>query len=144
MKSKFLFLLMLPLFLLAGCSKEDDNPADDYGDKTVDDAYYVRYEVSMPLENIPSYPHPKEVTYIDEEGEQSFKTMESSWSATYGPFRKHTKLYLNVIAGDGVIKVNDWYARLYVSRNNHPFIIKAEDRAEDSASSLSLSYTIDF
>ena len=137
MKSKFLFFLMLPLFLLAGCSKEDDNPADDYDDKTVDDAYYVRYEVSMPLENIPSYPHPKEVTYIDEEGEQSFKTMESS-------FRKHTKLYLNVIAGDGVIKVNDWYARLYVSRNNHPFIIKAEDRAEDSASSLSLSYTIDF
>lgn len=144
MKSKFLFLLMLPLFLLAGCSKEDDNPADDYDDKTEEAVYYVRYEVSMPLEYIPSYPHPKEVTYIDEEGEQSFETMESSWSATYGPFRKYTKLYLNVIAGGGVIKVNDWYARLYVSRNNHPFVIKAEDSAEDGASSLSLSYTIDF
>lgn len=142
MKSKFLFFLMLPLFLLAGCSKEDDNPADDYGDKTVDDAYYVRYEVHIEPQS-QSATRLKEITFMSERGLQSFKTSASDWNAIYGPFAKGDSLCLKVKESKGFPIDGSSYARLFVSRNSEPFVVKAEQISTSDAY-LSLSYTIDF
>ena len=143
MKSKFLFLLMLPLFLLAGCSKEDDNPADDYDDKTEEAVYYVRYEVSMDYHLYQSTTRLKEITFMSDNGLQSFKTSESYWEATYGPFAKGDSLCLQVKGDNGFVIAGTCYARLFVCRNSEPFVVKAE-QVSSSDAYLSLSYTIDF
>lgn len=130
MKSKFLFLLMLPLFLLAGCSKEDDNPADDYDDKTEEAVYYVRYEVSMPNSLDEASATLKYVTFVSERGILDFSTTRDSWSGIFGPFKKGDNVYLEVQSSEQV--EGDWYACLSVSRGIEPFVLKDEDFSKGS------------
>lgn len=134
MKIRFLLFALLSTFALFGCSIENENINE----------YYVKYEVYMPLGWSDRYPSSRKITFITEQGEQSISTSESEWEGTYGPLKKGAHLYLKAEAESGGIRTDvEYYARLSVSRNDEPFVVKGEQRME-SVSSLSVSYTIDY
>ena len=63
-----------------------------------------------------------------------------SWEATYGPLKKGFTTYLKFV-NQSTYDLNQCHARIYVSREKEPFVIKAE---ESGVNSLNLSYQIDF
>ena len=138
MKIRFLLFALLSTFVLFGCSSEnEDIPLED------DNEYYVKYEVYMPLGGGFAKDGTKKITFVTEKGEESISTSKSEWEGTYGPVKKGTHLYLKAIRESGAIRNDvEYYARLSVSRNDEPFVVKGEQRLE-SVSSLSVSYTID-
>ena len=78
-------------------------------------------------------------TFTTEKGTETIKKSGSyiySWEGTYGPFKKGDKVSLLVSSA----RVN--HAIISASRNQEPFVIKAEKHTENKE--ISLSYTIDF
>ena len=122
---------MLSAFMLSSCSSKEEPQVEN------NDEYYVKYEFSMTsryiLENT--------ITFTTEKGAQSviIKGKTQSWIATYGPLKKGTKVILNTICNNNLSATSN--ARIYVSKNKDPFVIKAEDSGNHS---FDLSYTIDF
>ena len=151
-----LFIMFSTLFLI-GCSTDNDNPLDDAPptennnskDEGNDDSqkpaedvrYYVKYEVYMPL----GYDRKglKDISFITEYGEENITTSNAEWEGTYGPFKKGSRLYIKVVAKGAIRNDSEYYVRLFVSRNEEPFVIKGEQKGE-KLSTLSALYTIDF
>lgn len=124
---------MTLLFIMVGCSKDDE--------PTAEDSYYVKYEWQMSSQhsNID-----KEISFITENGKQTFTTQSYSWEGTYGPLKKGTKVYLNCICkspSEYSYSQTNNHARIYISRNKEPFVIKAE---KEGKRNITLIYTIDF
>ncbi len=153
MKFKLLFTALLSVFLITGCSTDDDTPLDneqpstensskdeesDDQQPTEEARYYVKYEWEMPS-NITME---KIISFTTEDNIESFKTTGELWEGTYGPFKKGVTIVFSCTSLDDYkyAQTNN-HARIYVSRNQEPFVIKAEDSGKHD---ISLSYTIDF
>lgn len=153
--NKYLYSFMFLLtFLTIGCSPEEENDSpiieapspdnDEQDNNSEEPRYYVKYEVYMPLGNSNLGNTSRRITFVSEDGERTLSTSNSEWEGTYGPLQKGSKLYLKVEAESGGIRTNvEYYARLSVSRDKEPFVIKGEQRAK-RVSTLYTSYTIDF
>lgn len=78
------------------------------------------------------------ITFTSENGTETVTTTALSWDGTYCPLTKGTTIRMNVAS-----KTSGEYnhARIYVSRDKEPFVIKAEDAGNHD---IALSYTIDF
>lgn len=137
-------LLIIILFsLFSSCKDESDEPTfpNSTEEKEEDVRYYVKYEIEMKTRWINTI---NTITFISDNGVQSFEAEGSkNWTATYGPISYGTKVYLK-INRDG----NEDYksggtnqARIYISKNQEPFVIKAEDSGNKD---IYLSYSIDF
>lgn len=137
-----LFALTLFLFSMSFvCCSSDDESEQENVSQEEDVRYYVKYEMEMPSLHINVT---KDISFVSENGSETFNTMDKTWEGTYGPLKKGTKLYLNVVSRSpteySYSQTNN-HARIYVSRDKEPFVIKAEDTGKHD---ISLSYTIDF
>lgn len=166
MNFKFLFSVVIFLFIMLGCSPDDDpivnnkqpvensglkdecnnqqpsKDKEDYQQLVEDIRYYVKYEVYMPLGSGYETSTSRKITFISEMGKQSFSTTSSSWEGIYGPFSANTMLYIEVEAESGGIQKDiEYYVKLSVSRNKEPFTIKREKR-EKNVRSIFTRYTI--
>lgn len=136
MERRFVLKLFAVIFFISffsSCSSNND-------DLIIEDEnnYYVKYEFKVSYGWNRNYVC--EVNYMTDHGEESFKKVGVdntnsgvSWEATYGPFRKNDKVYLKINTGwnSGLM------SRISVSKNNEPFVIKAENK-------FTLTYIIDY
>lgn len=123
-------VLMMSLFIFISCSADDDFE---------NARYYVKYEVNSNSDYGVSTN--QSIKYTSENGIEIFsqegKHVRSlKWEGTYGPFKKGDAISLFV--SNSIMKI---HARIYVSRDKEPFVIKAEDTQNNI---LSLEYQIDF
>ena len=110
--------------MFCGCSSDDDKTLP-HEDEPVQDVFYVKYEVKM---YVPSR-FKMNLIFTTDHGRQSLSTPSSTWEATYGPFKKGDAVSITASTQkSSVLSAN--YARIYVSKNNSPFGIKAEENAD--------------
>ena len=151
-KIKFLALMLVAslacvCFVACGDNKEDEpkipsqTETPTQKEEVEESRYYVKYEAQMPSKWTNTI---KTITYASEKGRQEFNTTEKSWEGTYGPLKKGDKVYLTIKSQspDEYNYVQSYNkARIYVSRDKEPFVIKAEREGRED---LTLVYTIDF
>ena len=134
-------LLLIALFpIVTACSSDDDNTEQvNKNDNSPedDDNYYVKYEVTRGVMVSYSRDELRTITYKDVGKENTIQVDHSEWDGTYGPFKKGAKVYLNV-RSYGKYNSN---ARISVSKNKEPFVIRAEERESDN---IRLSFTITY
>ena len=123
-------LLVSMIFVLLSCGKDDEPSSKD--------KYFVKYE----LKTSSQYSFSNVLVEVTTENGIQKLDVSRNWDGTFGPFEYGTPLIFNVT------KENDYYAltkftgRISVSKNNEPFVFKAEKQANGEA--LSMTYTIDF
>lgn len=134
MKKIYNLLLITALvslsLVLSSCGS--DEPKDS------SERYFVKYELKTYSQNVFS------TVDVEVTTEDGIKTMNVSrdWEAIFGPFKKGTTVSFIVKMPDGIYATTKFSGKISVSKNNDPFIYKAEDNV--SGKTLSLSYTIDF
>lgn len=103
------------------------------------DVYYVKYEVMSTTANNAYTLH---ATVNDEKNNGvSFNfAAGSQWETIIGPVQKGFNASLEVSAPTTII----FHLKIYVSKNDSPFAIKANDSSETFRTSGQLSYTIDY
>lgn len=136
---KLALVLLTATFVISFIACGSDEPK--VPEQTENTYYYIKYEIDMPSK---WYNTVKDITYVSEKGEQSFSTTEKSWEGTYGPLKKGSKVYLKIKSNspNEYSYVQSYNcARIYVSREKEPFVVKADDEGRKD---LMLTYIIDF
>ncbi len=136
-----IIIYVISSIILYSCTKNDDN---DNMNSQDGNRYYIKYEVSSTSKDpggvlASGRNFDQTYTFTTEKGTETIKKSGSyiySWEGTYGPFKKGDKVSLSVSSA----RVN--HAIISASRNQEPFVIKAEKNTENKE--ISLSYTIDF
>lgn len=125
------FAIMTSFIMLTSCG--DDEPQS---------TYYVKYEITT--SSIYVYNN-VEVVVTTENGVET-KSVPRNWEGTFGPIDKNTQIILKVsYQGSGMEYVpqhTNFTGRISISKNNSPFVLKAE--SSSSSAPLSMSYLIDF
>lgn len=133
MKKLLLFGLLL---VFASCSKEDDVPVEEPVVR-----YYVKYEVTFTTQHLNA---PRNITFTNEEGSQTISITDYAktitWDRVYGPVDKNFVASLDCNVGSYEYTSNI-HAKISMSRDKEPFVIKAEG---SNTKSISLRYKIDF
>ena len=130
---KTLFFI-LSVFIVIGCSKDDDLDNTEY---------YVKYEVSCQFKRYYGSYSGSSIniigTGVRPAGVEN-KYSSYSWSDVAGPFKKGNKVTLSVIATapQGAAYITD--AKLSVCKESRPFVAK---RWSNTTGSTSLSYIIE-
>ena len=103
------------------------------------DQYYVKYEVISTTANNAYMLH---ATVNNEKNNDVNFTFAagSQWETIIGPVQKGFNASLGVSAPTTII----FHLKIYVSKNDSPFAIKANDSSETSRTSGQLSYAIDY
>lgn len=130
--------LLLPILLLAitsSCSSDNEKTLENELDNT---RYYVKYECELNTQHLNIV---KTISFTTENGNETINTTDMSWEGTYGPLKKGTTVHLDCQIPSNYQYSRGNFARIYVSREKEPFVIKAEDSGKHN---ISLSYTIDF
>ena len=133
------------MFMLASCSPENDPEILDPEYSEVQPAekprYYVKYEVTFSTQHTNTI---KNLIFTTDKGTEnkSFTewTKTKSWEGTYGPVDKDFVATLTCSVPDYDYN-SEIHARIYLSREKEPFVIKAEGSGKYS---LSLQSKIDF
>ncbi|MBR5603152.1 MAG: hypothetical protein IKW51_02945 [Bacteroidales bacterium] len=131
MKKYLFLLLMLSSVLVFSCGKSDDTKPDD----ETKEFYYVKYEASVSTSHIPT-------TYITVNTDSGINEFEvaKTFEEIFGPVSKDFRAEIDVESkGAGWAETT---ARIYISKNNSPFALKAYKNV--SGSKVNLSYKIDF
>ena len=133
-------LMLLCTMCLMSCSKDSDgNNTPEIPQE--EDRYYVKYEMQVnPCTSQAVWS--TTVSCLGDKGAINIELKERKWEATYGPIRKDSHLYLHVNCSLSPASNVDSYARIWVSKNKEPFVLKAEDRGQKS--SLHAMCDIDF
>jgi hypothetical protein len=103
------------------------------------DEYYVKYEVISTTANNAYTLHATVKNEKNNDVNFSFAA-GSHWETIIGPVQKGFNSLLEVSAPTTII----FHLKIYVSKNDSPFAIKANDSSETSRTSGQLSYTIDY
>lgn len=104
------------------------------------DSYYVKYEVKTTSQ----YYYSDVTIQVTTENGVEKKVVSRDWEGTFGPISKETPIILNV-THDGqyyVIEKSSFNGRISISKNNSPFVLKAENSSNGKP--LNMTYTIDF
>ncbi|MDE5573592.1 MAG: hypothetical protein K2I94_07585 [Muribaculaceae bacterium] len=132
----FISCLVLSLFL-CGCDKDDDPTSSSKAE------YYIKYEGKVTTNGTyggTNGVYYGKVNYIvnTESGTENFEST-STFSQTFGPVKKGFTANITI---DAVRSVTTYCnAKIYVSRNNEPFALKANKMEEKT---VTVSYTIDY
>lgn len=132
-------LLAMCAICVTSCSKDNDGIEH----QAEEDRYYVKYEMTI-SPPIKYYQLSTKISCLGDKGPVNLNTNNTSWSATYGPIKKDSKLFLDVDCNYTFSNRNDSYARIWVSKNKEPFVLKAEDIGTTSSNTLHASCGIDF
>lgn len=126
-------ILSITMFSFYPCSSDNDELSEET-------RYYVKYEVEAYTQHINV---PKKITFITESGTETIVLNDkntSTWEGTYGPVPKGFEAQIICELGRDYNYRREFHARIYVSREKEPFVIKAED----TDTSINLTYKIDF
>ncbi len=133
MKKIYLRIITIAfLSILFSCNKEEKEEKEELIPSTTnEDVYYVKYEISGRL-----YFYIDGVSYKTENGfqSQSFSAARS-FEETCGPVKKGFSAQIQITQRRG--EPSSGATKIYVSKNNGPFAIKATGKE-------SASYTINF
>ena len=135
---KVILLGAMLLLAFTSCSKSDENKEEIIEPQEVA-RYYVKFEVTF--STLTSF-HNLTSTVLSCSTENGMKTMSFSdkktftWENTYGPVSNNFLASLKCDSKGAIIN-----AKISVSKNSEPFVVKAEGQKE---SSLSLQYKINF
>lgn len=132
MKKYLFLLLMLSSVLVFSCGKSDDTKPDV---EEIKEFYYVKFEASVSTSHIPT-------TYITVNTDSGINEFEvaKTFEEIFGPVSKDFRAEIDVESkGAGWAETT---ARIYISKNNSPFALKAYKNV--SGSKVNLSYKIDF
>ena len=138
-KTFWLFIIMCTIVLCSCGSNDEESPLPQEEEKHV---YYVKYEIESSYTTTrmwADYSFFQAFSFTTEKGVQSFddgKKASHQLEATYGPFKFGTYLVLRASQA----KYN--HGRILISKDNGPFVIKAESTVYDK--DLSLDYVIDY
>ncbi len=128
--------LFVSVFIIAlgivnfGCQCDCEEAADEY---------YVKYEVISTTANNAYTLHA--TVNNEKNNDVSFNfAAGSQWETIIGPVQKGFNASIEVSAPTTII----FHLKIYVSKNDCPFAIKANDSSETSRTSGQLSYTIDY
>ena len=112
------------------CGKDDEPSSKD--------KYYVKYELKT------SSKYAFSTVQVEVTTENGIQNLEVSrnWEGAFGPFTYGTPLVFNVTKDGDFYGLTKFTGRISVSKNNEPFILKAEELVSNKA--LSMTYTIDF
>lgn len=141
-KLKFMSFIFMGLLTLSSCGNGDDEPEQSKTENDLEATrYYVKYEtyVKSGYKNI-IYT----TTFTSDKGLQTFESEGSTeWTATYGPLTYGSVVSLKINRDSKYAYSYGDYnqARIYVSKNQEPFVIKAED---SGGKNINLLYQIDF
>lgn len=130
-------LLVLFMMLFVSCTAESEL------DKEPEESarYYVKYEISATTQHFSVEKH---FTVMTDKGAEDFyfdeDTKTSSWEGTYGPVNKDFVASIKCSVPDYRYS-SSIHARIYISREKEPFVIKAEGTGQYS---LNLQAAIDF
>ena len=110
----------------------DDEP------KAPEDSYYVKYELQT------SSRYVFNTVQVEVTTEKGIEVLEvnRNWDGTFGPFEYGTTLSFKVTMFSGNYNTTSFRGKISVSKNNAPFVFKAEENVNNIP--LSMSYTIDF
>ena len=128
--------ILLLGFLLAFISCSKDSTPDEESAR-----YYVKYEVTFITQHLTAIRY---ITFTNEEGFQTIEIKDNektiTWDQTYGPVDKNfvPSLKCDVVGPYASSIIN---AKISLSRNGEPFVVKAEG---SNAKSVLLRYEIDF
>ena len=133
-KAAYLFLSLLSLFFVCGCSNDEPDAKDSKAE------YYVKYEVFAKTQH---YNVDKTINFTIDKGAKTIVltgTPETTWKGTYGPVKKGFAAELTANVRENYQYDKNFHVRIYVCRRDEPFVIKAEQEGE----SISLRYGIDY
>ena len=132
-----LIIMMVMIMFVSSCTAESEL------DKEPEESarYYVKYEVTFHTQHTNTI---KNIEFITEKGKENISftewTYSKSWEGTYGPVDKNFVASIKCSVPDYRYD-SEIHARIYLSREKEPFVIKAEGSGEYS---LNLQTTIDF
>ena len=124
---RFIYVILCVLLLLLSCEKESSS-AD----------YYVRYEMSTSSQYVKNS---RKISVNTDSGVKEYNTDLNGFTETFGPFKKCFNANITVVY------VSDYPGatttlKIYVSRGQEPFALKAE--TVGGQKTVSASYIIDF
>ena len=131
---KILFVCLIALgMMLISCTKQRDS-------------YYVKYEVAV---SNPPYSAPSAQLELLTEDTVVLKSIVGSFTEVYGPYKYHDLTYLKITGNFGYYgNIINAYGKIYVSKNEEPFVLKKEISTRLGGSqgvdSCEISYIIDF
>lgn len=122
-------------------NNNSNSNSNNYTNATEKSRYYVKYDVEISTRWTNTL---NTITFVTDKGVQTLTAEgNTNWSATYGPLTLGKIVSLKIIRDDN--KDYEYggsnHARIYISKDQEPFVIKAED---SGGKNLNLSYTIDF
>lgn len=104
------------------------------------DEYYIKYAVGLDTRYMGVG---LDIVYTNEYNETTPFSTESSWNMTLGPVEKGFTASLSgatqTTPGNTILLV-----KIYVSKNDSPFALKASDESDDLTAPLQIDYTIDY
>lgn len=133
MKKNLLYALFFLFgFIVVSCSDDDNvEPA----------RYYVQYDVTFTTQHVNAN---REIKVATEKGIQTIslenQAQTVTWSRTYGPVNKNFLTSIEC-STPGYTYRSTIHAKISVSREKEPFVLKAENEGDHS---VALSYKIDF
>ena len=134
---KYILAIIASLFVMVSCSSGNETP--EMPEDTA--RYYVKYEVDFYTQHTNTV---KNIDFTTEKGKESISftewTKSKSWEGTYGPVDKKFVASISCTVPDYQYN-SEIHARIYLSREKEPFVIKAEGSGKYS---LNLQATIDF
>lgn len=121
-----IFLVFFISFSIS-CSKECD--CGDINNN--DDKYFIKYEASNSSKQqiISGDQAETSVTIMTPSGEKTYR-INKTFSETFGPFKYGDNTSISVI--NLTSRRANVYAKIYLSKNNEPFVLKASSYGENS------------
>lgn len=130
------FLCCIFVCLLTSCEKDNDAT---YSEPTIEYDYYVRYEADITTGGLASGYRDIYYTVNTENGAKKFVSTNRTFNQTFGPVKKGFLTDISVDASN--VNNSSCNVRIYVSRANEPFALKASN---DAKTKVSTSYKIDY
>ncbi len=107
------------------------------------DEYYIKYAVGVESGRVSNVPI--DMVIRNEHDEMTPYSDTDAWTITLGPVKKGFTALISV-----GIDQNNWFGdaillpKIYISKNDSPFALKASGESDDLSEPLEIEYTIDF